>query len=604
MNCRRIGLAGAIVCGLVALPALGAAPGIDRFTFFGYLPGDYRVTVNRTDAAKPWLEIAAHRPRPDEFGAIAWTFDVAPWRTKRIRITAQIQTVGDVLEGTLWAKVEGRQTIAFDGPTESTTDAVAPYRQLHGAHGWTEAFIVVDVPADATAIQAGVLLQGSRGAVRTTLPALTAVGEDVAVTASQIAASTVPASTIEPIDAARRVALVDDVRHALKPIASADPAARDDDTKAILDAIGPARIAGLGEATHGTSEFFNLKDRMFRDLVRKRGFTVFAIEAAQPEAREMDRYVVTGAGDPRRALKSLQFWTWQTQEVLALARWMRSYNASRGNRPALHFAGFDMQSATVAAETVVTAVRKADAAAGKRVASAIACVRKPESVLTTMSDAAWSACRASIAAIAPVVSRYVSDVDARHDLQILQQFAAWGNPRNTENARGMAMRDKDMADNVSWLADVRYPGQKIMLWAHNAHIANEDALVPTMGSTLAKRFGTSYYRLGFAFSGGSFRAWDGARNFRPVAVGSAPPDTFDGVLHSAGTGIFFLDLDNMAPSTLSAWLSAPVWHRDVGGLYVSKQEGSNFALVPLRKEYDGLIFVDRSHPSRYLGFKS
>jgi erythromycin esterase len=451
------------------------------------------------------------------------------------------------------------------------------------------------------------MLQGAHGTLHTTMPEIAAVGEDVAVTGSQVAPAAAPRPTIEPIDAARRAALVGEVRRELKPIRSADPAARDRDTEPILDAIGTARIAGLGEATHGTAEFFNLKDRIFRDLVRTRGFTVFAIEAPEPEAREMDRYVVTGTEDPRRALNSLEFSTWETQEVFALARWMRTYNASRGNRPALHFTGFDMQSAEAAVATIVTAVGKADAAAGFRVAHGIARVRQPDSELTAMSDAAWDACRASIDAIAPMVSRYTSNLDALHDFRIIQQFAEYrASPSGQQSRSASAMRDKDMADNVTWLANVRYPGQKLMLWAHNGHIKNERAFISTMGSILTNRFGKNYYRLGFAFSGGSIRAYDGIGSMRTFAVAPAPPDSFDGVLHSAGSAMFFLNLDRMPRSPLSTWLASPIWHRDIGGEYVANEETSGFGhsslfgLAPLRTEYDGIIFVDRSHPSRAL----
>jgi hypothetical protein len=146
----RFGLAGVVLCGLVGLPAFGGVvPKIGQFDTFGFASGDYRVTVDRTDAAMPRVEIAAEHMRPDEFGAVDWMYDVTPWRAKRIQITAEMQTTGDVLNGTLWARVDGPRTIVLDGPTESATDAVAPYRQLHGEHSWSAVYIVLDVPPDA-----------------------------------------------------------------------------------------------------------------------------------------------------------------------------------------------------------------------------------------------------------------------------------------------------------------------------------------------------------------------------------------------------------------------------------------------------------------------
>lgn len=88
--------------------------------------------------------------------------------------------------------------------------------------------------------------------------------------------------------------------------------------------IDGARIVALGEATHGTREFFKLKHRLVEFLVAEHGFTTFAIEANWPECEAAIEYVMNGVGDPAVALAGLHFWTWDTEEVLALIEWMRS----------------------------------------------------------------------------------------------------------------------------------------------------------------------------------------------------------------------------------------------------------------------------------------
>jgi len=84
----------------------------------------------------------------------------------------------------------------------------------------------------------------------------------------------------------------------------------------------------LGEATHGTREFFQLKHRMLEFLASEMGFTIFSIEASMPEAYRLNDYVLNGNGDPAQLLKGMYFWTWDTQEVLAMIRWMREFNQS------------------------------------------------------------------------------------------------------------------------------------------------------------------------------------------------------------------------------------------------------------------------------------
>src|SRR5436305_4848388 len=89
------------------------------------------------------------------------------------------------------------------------------------------------------------------------------------------------------------------------------------DLQSLKPVIGGARLVALGEATHGTREFFQLKHRMLEFLVTEMGFNVFGIEATMPEAFDINQYVLTGKGDPVKALAALNFWTWDTEEVLA-----------------------------------------------------------------------------------------------------------------------------------------------------------------------------------------------------------------------------------------------------------------------------------------------
>jgi erythromycin esterase-like protein len=79
--------------------------------------------------------------------------------------------------------------------------------------------------------------------------------------------------------------------------------------------IGDARIVALGEATHGTREFFQLKHRMLEFLATEMGFTIFSIEANMPEAYRVNDYVLTGVGDPAALLRGMYFWTWDTESL-------------------------------------------------------------------------------------------------------------------------------------------------------------------------------------------------------------------------------------------------------------------------------------------------
>ncbi|MBV9211551.1 MAG: erythromycin esterase family protein, partial [Acidobacteria bacterium] len=143
-----------------------------------------------------------------------------------------------------------------------------------------------------------------------------------------------------------------------------------DDMKPLKKLVGKARIVSLGEATHGTREFFQLKHRMLEFLVTQMGFNIFSIEANMPEAYRLNDYVLNGKGDPAELIHGMYFWTWDTQEVLDMVLWMREFNRSGKGR--VQFTGFDMQTPDVAAEIVRDFVAGRDADYNSSLSAAIA----------------------------------------------------------------------------------------------------------------------------------------------------------------------------------------------------------------------------------------
>jgi erythromycin esterase-like protein len=132
------------------------------------------------------------------------------------------------------------------------------------------------------------------------------------------------------------------------------------DLQPVGQMVGNARIVELGEATHGTREFFQLKHRIIEYLATQKGFTIFSIEANMPEAYRLNDYVLHGVGDPKQLLGGLYFWTWDTQEVLDMILWMRDFNQS--GKGHIEFTGFDMQVATLSIEAVRHFVQQYDPA--------------------------------------------------------------------------------------------------------------------------------------------------------------------------------------------------------------------------------------------------
>jgi erythromycin esterase len=116
------------------------------------------------------------------------------------------------------------------------------------------------------------------------------------------------------------------------------------DITALQRLIGNARVVALGEATHGAREEVTLRLHLLKTLIEYMGFDALIIEAGWSESLGVNDYVTTGQGDPETALRGLGFWTLQTQEMLGVIQYLRSFNASDREKRPVHFYGCDMQT--------------------------------------------------------------------------------------------------------------------------------------------------------------------------------------------------------------------------------------------------------------------
>jgi erythromycin esterase len=391
------------------------------------------------------------------------------------------------------------------------------------------------------------------------------------------------------------------------PLTTASPESPMQDLAPFGRAVGDARIVSLGEATHGTHEFFEMKHRIFRYLVERKGFTVFAIEANWPESLAVDLYIKTGEGDPENALAGMYFWTWNTEEMLNMIEWMRSWNQAPGKHSILTFTSFDMQTAHVATEHVLDYLKQASPEDLPMAQSAYQNVSGMERQVSSdkakpLSEKADGIVKLFDARRDAMVkaSSEAAWRDARHAAEIVYQFGIMLIPGNGRQSRAQT-RDQMMAKNVEWLADKAYPGEKIVLWAHNAHVAfNQQPGQKPMGVFLRERFGRDMYVAGFAFDRGEVRAV-GIDGNKPTELGihkvlPSPPGSGDDILNRAGMAMSFLDITRVPAETpLSKWLAEPHLFHQAGSVWNDSNTESNYQVQTLSKEYDGLIYIAESH---------
>lgn len=404
-------------------------------------------------------------------------------------------------------------------------------------------------------------------------------------------------------------------RHAI-PFATHQPETGLHDLAPLRSIVRNARVVSLGEATHGTHEFFAMKHRIFEYLVEEMGFTVFAFEAALPECDAINDYVLHGIGDPATALAGQHFWTWNTDEVLDLIVWMRNYNLRRGERPPVQFRGYDMQFSLVAMNEVSAYLDRIDPAGAPAITSRWSCFTpyaENRAQYNTLSDSTRQSCAANIAAAySTFASRredYVAKSSAAEYETMLRYMRVLVQHEELvtlpSGAGRSALRDKSMAENVVWLANVAHPGEKLALWAHNYHVGT--AYHQTMGNWLRDTFpDTEMVIFGFVFGHGGFNAV-------PLPQGGGPsPHTLppwpgvggiEDMFQRPALPRFVLDLRNIESTAAQNYFKTArtVW--TVGAAF-NRQTGLDAYREPLilPRAYDAIIWFNETTPSKLRPF--
>jgi erythromycin esterase len=377
--------------------------------------------------------------------------------------------------------------------------------------------------------------------------------------------------------------------------------------------IGDARIVALGEATHGTKEFFEMKHRLLEFLVKEMGFNTFAIEATWPESYLVNDYVHTGAGDPALLLAGLYFWTWNTQEVLDMIKWMRAHNQNPGGAPKVSFFGFDMQFPTMAMQNVIAYLQKVDPPRAIWADSLFLPFwpyARNGIGYDTAPFATKTQCRENLQKVYDHLSSHRLTYEAQSspvEFARALQSARVAQQGEDHYTRSAFVRDRYMAENIGWLLDQAGPDAKIVLWAHNYHVSVASN-GPSMGWHLRNRYGSEMVIFGFSFYQGSFNAFSYSivtgQYGSLTAHRAIPPPTASYEYHFRGAEIdrMFINLRQLQPSAATNWIFGPRPMRSIGAIYDAANPNRFFYDARLPEEFDAMIYFRETSPSVLLSF--
>jgi protein-L-isoaspartate(D-aspartate) O-methyltransferase len=384
----------------------------------------------------------------------------------------------------------------------------------------------------------------------------------------------------------------------------------------MFDRFADARVVLLGEASHGTSEFYRARAAITRHLIERHGFSIVAVEADWPDAAAIDRYVrhKTSATMAEQAFRRFPTWMWRNTDVDAFVRWLRSHNAPLPPSRQTGFYGLDLYNLSASIRAVLSYLDKTDPEAAKIARERYGCLTPWQNEPQTYGRMAISS---GFAKCEPGVVRMLNDLlkkemeyrardsegflDAVESARLVRDAEAYYRAMYFGSAESWNLRDRHMFETLEHLLDFKGAGAKAVVWAHNSHIG--DASFTEMGRVreeinigqlCREKFGDAATLIGFGTHTGTVAAaadWDGPMEVKRVVP--SRPDSYERVAHNAALPRFLIDLregknDDARRALLDARLE-----RFIGVIYRPETERlSHYSSAQLPNQFDAYVWFD------------
>ncbi len=392
------------------------------------------------------------------------------------------------------------------------------------------------------------------------------------------------------------------------------------DLDPLMERIGDARYVLLGEASHGTSEYYVWRARISQRLIEEKGFSFIAVEGDWPDCFEVNRYVKGQAevgGDAQAALRGFTrwpTWMWANWEVLAFVEWLRRRNAARPETRRVGFYGLDVYSLWESLNALVRYLERVDGHAMEAARRAYRCFEPYGGDVELYARARVSlvpaSCEQEVIAMLRAL-RQSAPQDRAADPEA--HFAAEQNALVVRDAesyyRAMIqggeaswnVRDRHMVDTLDRLMRFHGPEARAIVWEHNTHIGDARATdMPRAGMVNVGQLARERHSeegvvlVGFASHRGSVIAgseWEAPMQRMPVPPGRL--GSWEDVLYRTGRDHALFLLNEDAAHTGAFSEVRP--HRAIGVVYDPYHERGNYVPTVLPRRYDALIYLDETH---------
>jgi erythromycin esterase-like protein len=386
-----------------------------------------------------------------------------------------------------------------------------------------------------------------------------------------------------------------------------------------FDRFADARVVLLGEASHGTSEFYRARAEISRRLIERHGFSIVAVEADWPDAATIDNYVrhrPSRAGD-LRAFERFPTWMWRNTDVDAFIRWMRGHNEGRDHEAMCGFYGLDLYNLSGSMRAVIDFLEREEPELARLAHRRYGCLEPwsedPALYGRNALLEGYARCEVGVVQmLKDLLQRQVDCLspecdewlDAAANAKLVKDAEAYYRVMYRGSAESWNLRDTHMFETLNMILAAKGPNSKAIVWAHNSHIGNaaftdmgmnRDEL--NIGQLAKEKFGRDARLIGFGTHSGTVAAaddWDEPMQIK--RVNPSLPESHERNSHEVGIARFLLDLrDGEVDERLRTELMEPRLERFIGVIYRPETERwSHYSDAVLARQFDGWVWFDET----------
>ena len=365
-----------------------------------------------------------------------------------------------------------------------------------------------------------------------------------------------------------------------------------------------AKIYGFGEASHNTKEFFDLKAKFFKYLVKTQGLRSFIMEESYQAESGINEWISGGKGDITTIAKNFNTGFWYTKEIVNLLQWMRNYNLDKQKEKQIRFYGMDIQIGKNISQEIREFVNIHKINIDQKLLMiADSCSNKK--IDYSKSEIWWQVQLPELNKLKKqILNSQIKDEDYKpviRSLDYLINYTQYASKVKTKYPESTEFRDLKMFENVKWIVENESKNGKAFIWAHNDHINKREMYytgsnIINLGRHLKDYYKEDYYSVGFDFGIGKINGFvidnKKGNHWKNYHIEKPFKKTYANTLMLINKDVYFVDLQQAIENDSSNFFSKKNKHLLIGGGGYQPKPLHKIMISKIYTEtYDGLIFV-------------